>query len=189
MSLNRLIIVLVGALFVAQAWAVAAQQSSSSVPAADRKFVNEVAGDNLAEIQLGQLAVQKASNDSVKQFGQRMVTDHTAASDELKKVAEQKGITMPTAPDKRHQARIDRLSKLSGADFDRAYMRDMIKDHQKDAKELQRRGERIKDQDINAWVSKTLPTVRAHLKQAQDIAPTVGVKASTRETKREKMGS
>jgi putative membrane protein len=185
MSLNRLIVVLVGALFVAQAWAVAAQQSSTSVSAVDRKFVSEVAGANLAEVQLGQLAAQKASDDTVKQFAQRMVKDHGAANDELKKIADQKGMTLPTAPDKRHQAKMDRLSKLSGADFDRAYMRDMVKDHGKDVKELQRRRDKTKGPDINAWVSKTLPTVRDHLKQAEEIAPTVGSQAS----KKEKMGS
>jgi putative membrane protein len=185
MGSDRLIVVFLGALFVAQAWAVAAQQSSTSVSAADRKFVSEVAADNLTEVQLGQLAAQKATDDAVKRFAQRMVTDHGAANDELKKIADQKGMTLPTALDKRHQAKMDRLSKLSGADFDRAYMRDLVKDHVKDVKELQRRRDKTKDPDINAWVSKTLPAVRDHLKQAEEIAPTVGAQGS----KNEKMGS
>jgi putative membrane protein len=177
MSLNRLIVLLVGALFVAQAWAVAAQQSSTSVPRGDRKFVRQVAADNLAEVQLGELATAKASNDNVKQFARRIVTDHGAANDELKRIADQKGVALPAAPDTRHQARMDRLSKLSGADFDRAYMRDMVKDHGKDMKELQRHRDRTKDPDISAWVSKTMPTIRDHLKQAEEIAPTVGADA------------
>jgi putative membrane protein len=185
MSLNRLIVVLVGALFVAQAWAVAAQQSSGVAPA-DQKFVKEIAADSLAEVKLGQLAAEKASDEAVKQFAQRMVKDHSAANNELKKIAEQKGITLPTAPDKRHQSKMDRLAKLSGADFDRAYMRDMLKDHGKDVKELQRRRDKTKDQDLNAWVSKTLPIVRDHLKQAEEIAPTVG---AARAAKKEKTSS
>src|SRR5258708_2232799 len=112
--------------------------SSKSTPAAESKtamnadshFVMEAAEGSMAEVELGQLAVDKASNAKVKEFGQRMVTDHGKVDDELKTLAASKHITLPTAINAKQKATKDRLSKLSGTVFDRAYMADMVKDHQ-----------------------------------------------------------
>src|SRR5436309_2399671 len=123
-----------------------AQTNSNS--AADSQFVTKAAQGGMAEVELGQLAVQRASNDKVKQFGQRMVDDHSKANDELKKIAAQKGMTVPSSVDAKYRAAIDRLSKLKGAQFDRAYMQDMLKDHREDVAEFKRESESGSDADI-----------------------------------------
>ncbi|PYO20251.1 MAG: DUF4142 domain-containing protein [Candidatus Rokuibacteriota bacterium] len=110
------------------------ESKDSKVARGDQHFMKEAAEGGMAEVQLGQLASQRASSDSVKQFGKRMADDHQKAADELKQLASQKGVALPTSLDRGHQRLYDRLSKLSGADFDRAYMKEMVKDHDRDVK-------------------------------------------------------
>lgn len=135
----------------------------------DRKFVLEALKGGMAEVELGKLAAEKASNDAVKQFGQRMVDDHGKAGDELKKLAQDKGIETPTALDGKHQRLRDRLAKLSGPEFDKAYVSEMVKDHRKDVKEFQREAAKAKDPDVKSFASKTLPTLQDHLKQIESL--------------------
>ena len=141
---------------------------------ADHMFVMKVAKGGLAEVQLGQLAADKASSDEVKKFGQRMVTDHNKANDELKTLAQQKNITLPTEVDAKDKATHDRLAKLSGAAFDRAYMQHMVTDHRLVVNEFKKESTMGKDPDVKAWASKTLPTIEEHLKAAQDANKAVG---------------
>ena len=96
-----------------------AMAQSKDLSAADQKFVNEAAQGGIAEVQLGQLATEKASSDAVKQFGQRMVNDHSQANDKLKELASSKGVTLPQEPSARDRATKERLSKLSGEQFDK----------------------------------------------------------------------
>jgi putative membrane protein len=121
----------------------------------------------MAEVQMGQLATQKASNPDVKAFGQQMVDDHTKANNELKDIASKKGLTLPTGLDAKDQATYDRLSKLSGAEFDRAYMADMVRDHRADIAEFEKEASQGSDPDIKSFASKTLPTLRHHLEMAE----------------------
>jgi putative membrane protein len=127
----------------------------------------EAARGGMAEVELGQLASQKAQSDQVKQFAQRMVQDHGKANDELKSLAQQKNITLPTELDAKHKATHDRLSKLSGAQFDRAYMQDMLQDHRKDVNEFRKESQSGRDPEVKAWAAKTLPTLEEHLTLAQ----------------------
>ncbi|HMD34850.1 MAG TPA: DUF4142 domain-containing protein, partial [Vicinamibacterales bacterium] len=128
----------------------------------------------MAEVELGKLAIEKASSDQVKQFGQRMIDDHGKANDELKTIAQQKNITLPTAISAKDKAERDRLTKLSGAAFDRAYMSAMLTDHKKDVSEFRVESTSGKDADIKAFAAKTLPTLEQHLKLAQDANKAVG---------------
>jgi putative membrane protein len=148
----------------------------SAIKSSDRTFVTNAAMGGMAEVELGNLAKEKASSDAVKQFGQRMVTDHTKANDQLKQVAASKNITLPTSLDAKHQAMKDRLSKLSGAEFDRAYMKDMVADHEKDVKEFQKESQSGSDPEIKNFASQTLPTLQEHLQMAKDTDN--GVKGS-----------
>ncbi len=141
---------------------------------ADERFVKEAAIGGMAEVELGKLAADKASSAEVKRFGQRMVDDHGKANDELKTLAGNKNIDLPTAPDAKSQSLMDRLSKLSGDAFDRAYMQEMVKDHRKDVNEFRDYAKSGKDPDIKAWAAKTLPTLEEHLKLAQDANKAVG---------------
>jgi putative membrane protein len=130
----------------------------------------DAARGSMAEVELGRLATQKASSPEVKQFGQRMVDDHTKANDELKTLAQSKSITIPTDLDAKHQATRDRLSKLSGAAFDRAYMQEMVADHRKNVNEFRKQSQSGKDAEVKAWAAKTLPTLEEHLKMAQSAS-------------------
>jgi len=139
----------------------------------DSEFITKAAQGGMAEVQMGQLAVSHASNPAVKAFGKRMIDDHTKANDELKAVAAKKGIAVPVAVDAKEKATIDRLSNLNGAAFDRAYMHDMVKDHEEDVAEFQRESNNGADPDVKAFAAKTLPTLQEHLKIAQDTEPKV----------------
>src|SRR5579872_2887708 len=112
--------------------------SAAGMTMSDETFLKKEAQGGMAEVELGQLAVQKASSDQVKQFGQRMVDDHTKANDQLKQIAEQDHVKLPTQPGVKDKATKARLEKLSGKEFDDAYMKDMVKDHKKDVAEFTR---------------------------------------------------
>ncbi|HKB13156.1 MAG TPA: DUF4142 domain-containing protein [Vicinamibacterales bacterium] len=140
---------------------------------ADEMFVTKAAKGGMSEVKLGQLVSEKGSSDEVKKFGQRMVTDHGKANDELKSLAQQKNITLPTDLDAKDQALYDRLSKMSGAAFDRVYMREMLTDHRKDVNEFKKESTSGKDPDVKAWAGKTLPTLEEHLKLAEDANKSV----------------
>ncbi len=133
----------------------------------DEAFMKKAAQGGQAEVELGQLAKDKGANDSVKSFGQRMVDDHSKANDELKNLASQKNVTLPTALSAKDQALKDRLEKLNGRAFDRAYIQAMVKDHREDVVEFQKESTSGADTEVKAWASKTLPTLREHLHMAE----------------------
>jgi putative membrane protein len=148
--------------------------TSGTLAPADHNFVNEAAIGGLAEVELGNLAKEKASNPDVKSFGDRMATDHGKANDELKSWAQQKNVTLPTELDAKHKALRDRLSKLSGEAFDKAYMHEMVMDHTHDVAAFKRESTAAKDPDLKAWAGKTLPTLQDHMKMAKDTSAKVG---------------
>jgi putative membrane protein len=152
--------------------------SSAKLAPADRQFVKKAAEGGLAEVELGKLASEKADSPDVKQFGQRMVDDHSKANDQLKQVASEKGITIPDKLSAKDAATKARLEKLSGRAFDRAYMRDMVTDHTKDVSEFRMESKNAKDPDVKNFASQTLPTLKDHLKEAKSIAPKAGVKTT-----------
>jgi putative membrane protein len=133
----------------------------------DHGFVEKAAMGGMVEVELGNLAQQKAASDEVKQFGKRMVDDHSKANDELKQIAASKDITLPTALDRKHQGDVDKLAKLSGAKFDKAYMSHMVDDHKHDVSDFRKESQSGKDADVKGFASKTLPTLEEHLKLAQ----------------------
>jgi len=147
-------------------------KQSAGQGSTDTAFVKKAAQGGLAEVELGQMATQKAASEDVKKFGQRMVDDHSKANDQLKQVAEQKHIDIPTELNAKDKATKARLEKLSGEQFDRAYMRDMVQDHRKDVSEFERASKTAKDPAVKSFAEQTLPTLREHLKEAQRIAPT-----------------
>jgi len=155
--------------------------SAAGVSKADATFIKKAAGGGMAEVELGRLATEKASNPEVKQFGQRMVDDHSKANDQLKQVAAEKHVTLPTGISAKDKATKAKLEALSGDQFDRAYMEDMVKDHKQDVAEFQKASKSASDPQIKDWASQTLPTLQDHLKEAQRIAPTQ--KAEARPTK------
>jgi putative membrane protein len=134
-----------------------------------RTFMQHAAAGGMAEVDLGKLAEQKASNDAVKQFGARMVADHGKANAELKSMAKDKGVTLPTRPDAKHKAEHDRLAKLSGAAFDRAYVSAMAEDHEHDVAEFRKAAESASDPEVKAFAARTLPTLEEHLTMVKQL--------------------
>jgi putative membrane protein len=181
---------LLGTVALAMASAPAfAQTKQAKMPASakqtsDQKFVMNAAKGGMAEVELGKLAQDKASSDQVKNFGKRMVDDHGKANDELQTLAKNKNITLPTDLDPKDKALKDRLSKLSGAAFDRAYMSAMLQDHRKDISEFRTESTSGQDADVKAFASKTLPTLEDHLKLAQQTDKAVGTTGTAKSGKK-----
>jgi len=165
---------------------------ASTLASGDRKFMEKAAEGGMAEVKLGQLAAQKAGADQVKQFGQRMVDDHGKANDQLKQLASTKGVTLPTDLDKSTQREYDKLSKLSGPDFDREYMKHMVSDHKKDVSEFKSEANKAKDADLKQFASSTLPTLQEHLNLAQSaeqVAKNEGKTQTSSRTSTNKTGT
>jgi putative membrane protein len=147
------------------------QSRAKATQIGDRQFIKEAADGGMAEVELGQLAADKASRPEVKAFAERMVKDHSQANDQLKQIAAQKGVTLPSSPSAKHEAMKDKLSKLSGDAFDQAYMSSMLKDHQKDVAAFQKESTSGQDPDVKQFAAQTLPTLKDHLKQAESVSP------------------
>jgi putative membrane protein len=134
----------------------------------DQTFMKEAADGGLPEVELVQLAVEKSSNEQVKGFAQRMVEDHGEANENLKQLAARKGVNLPSEPSAKQKAKKERLSRLSGEEFDRAYMSDMLKDHKTDVAAFQQESDNGKDSDVKEFAAQTAPTGE-HLKQAESV--------------------
>jgi putative membrane protein len=145
--------------------------ANGGVLTSDRKFMDKAAQGGMAEVELGQLAQQNGQSADVKAFGKRMVDDHSKANDQLKQLAAQKGVSLPTSLDSKDQATKDKLSKLQGAAFDKAYMKDMVADHKQDVAEFKHESMAAHDPDLKSWAGQTLPTLQSHLQEAEKIAP------------------
>ena len=152
--------------------------ASKKLALADRQFIRNAAEGGLAEIELGKLATEKAASPEVKQFGQRMVDDHTKANDQLKQVASEKGVTIQEKLSPQDAATKARLEKLSGKAFDHAFMQVMVADHVKAVSAFRTESKTGKDPDVKNFASQTLPTLEDHLKQAKSIAPKTGKQMS-----------
>jgi putative membrane protein len=135
----------------------------------DHSFMTKAAEGGMAEVQLGRLAQQNGQSQEVKDFGQRMVTDHSKANDQLKQVAEQQNVTLPTSPSSHEQAEYNKMSKLHGEAFDKAYAKMMVSDHKKDIAEFKREADMGSDPEVKNFASQTLPTLQEHLKMAEKM--------------------
>jgi putative membrane protein len=147
------------------------QAGMAKMASQDHDFLMDAAMGGLMEVELGRIAAQKGMSESVKQFGQRMVDDHSKANTELMTLASSKGMTLPTALDEKHQKEVTKLSAMSGAEFDRAYAKMMLSDHNKDVKEFEKQSTKGADADLKAFASKTLPTLQEHLQMAKNLEP------------------
>lgn len=161
-------------------------RAQSNINAADRKFMMDSAQGGMAEVALGRLASKKGSSASVKQFGRKMVADHSKANGEMKTLAAQKGVGLPPALSEGDQAEMGRLSKLKGAAFDKEYMNYMTADHRQDVAEFEKEVGKAKDSDVKNFAAKTLPALQDHLKMAEKIGGKLGGAAAARSAGRDK---
>ena len=143
----------------------AADEAASKHP--DGKFLRHAAQGGMTEVTLGQMAADKAQSEAVRNFGQRMVTEHGKANQELQSLATAEGVTLPTEMNSEGKALQKKLSTLSGAEFDQQYMKEMVKDHKKDVSSFKKQAEQAKDEDVKNWAAKTLPTLQEHYSLAQ----------------------
>lgn len=151
-----------------------ATSASANVGAMDRRFMEEAARSGMAEVALGQLAQQRAESAEVKSFAKTMVDEHSRANEELKSLAARKGVTLPQDVAPQHKSEQDRLARLSGAEFDAAYVKAMVKEHEKDVDSFRRQSTSGQDPDTKEWAGKTLPKLQSHLQHAQTLDDEVG---------------
>jgi len=147
----------------------AAQGDESASGTSDQQFVLKASAGGLAEVNMGEAALKHATNPEVKKFARKMVEDHTKANKELLSLADQKKITPATSMDAEHEKMSARLLKLSGAEFDRAYMAGQVKDHEVTVALFEKEAKGGQDADLKGWAKNTLPHLRTHLKMAKQI--------------------
>ena len=142
-------------------------QKKGGLAGQDRKYFQEMAQANMAEVQTGKLAQQKASSDDVKKFAEHMVQDHGKLLQEQQSMAKAKGVSMPKQPKKEHQAALKKLQGSSGGEFDRMYMEQMVKDHERTLKMLQQAAKNAKDPQLKQAAEKAAPDVQKHVEMAK----------------------
>jgi putative membrane protein len=148
--------------------------TGSSEPAGfvrdDAAFVREAAQAGLAEVRMGQLAQANAQNDQLKDFGQKLVNDHTKANDELSRIASSKGFQFPTAMSGKDDRMMEHLSSLNGIEFDKTCSRDAVEAHEKAVKLFKTEAQSGQDPDLKAFAQRTLPTLEDHLRMAKQLS-------------------
>src|SRR5215470_1788973 len=158
-------LVAVAFVVLAQAGLTGTRDIARPAPSSEH-FMQDAASGGQAEVSLGRMAANKAASPEVRRFAERMVKDHGAAGDQLKELAQRRGVSLSTRLDPADRELIDRLGKLSGPEFDREYMRAMVDDHEKDVAKFEREVKAGRDADVKAFAERTLPTLRQHLELA-----------------------
>ena len=173
LTIATMLLLLMVAPAFAQQTRAGADKNDTNPPKAldqtDKKFLKDAAIDNVAEVEMGQLAEQKASSSDVKQFGARMVKDHSAANDKLKALAAAEHVALPTELDAQHKNAKASLSNLTGKNFEQAYMSLMVQDHTKAVQKFQKEASSASAQSVKQFASTTVPTLEEHLKEAKNI--------------------
>ena len=142
---------------------------AQAVAEQEQEFAQKAAEGGLIEVQLGELAQQQAKDEQVIQFGERMVQDHGRANEKLMAIAEQKAIQLPQELSGDAQQKYEEMQQLSGAEFDEAYMDEMVEDHEKDVELFEQQAESGEDPDLRAFAEETLPTLREHMELAKQV--------------------
>ena len=136
----------------------------------DRKFMETVARDNLAAAQAGKLAQSRSSSEQVKKLGQMMEDDHGKANEDLQKIAESRSVTLPGHPDGSQEKLLRKLQGKSGAEFDKLFVKEAVKDHEKAQKLFEKTQKDAQDPDVKAFAERSLPAITAHLDMARSIS-------------------
>ena len=160
---------LAGAVLVC-AGSLALAQDTTNATAADKKFVKSALEGRNGEVMLGQLAAQKGNSEDVKQFGQKMVDDHTKLGDQMKEVAQSEGISVPTGISAKDHALETKLQSLTGDAFDKTYIQAMVKDHRHDLSEFKKQADSGNDTSIKEVASQGAQVISEHLNMAEQMA-------------------
>jgi putative membrane protein len=137
---------------------------------ADKEFIEEAASGGLTEVEVGKMMSDRAKHPEVKRFAEMLVTDHTAANEELRRIAASSGVSLPPTPESKHRMMIERLANEKGGDIDRTFIKNFgVKEHEKDIKEFQKQAEKGDNPQLKAFAAKTLPKLKEHLAMAQKL--------------------
>ena len=157
-----------------QQMATSGANGMNTGPAVDKAFVKKALEGNIGEIEMGKLALQKSSDEQVKQFAQRMVDDHGKMQEQLKPAAEQMGVKVPDGPSKGQMKSMDKMKALSGDAFDQAYIKDMVKDHKSDDSDFKLEAQSTQNPQLKQLVTQSDQTIQSHLQQIEQIAKSKG---------------
>ena len=156
---------------------VLAQAPASETPTAlttlDQKFVRNAAADGVLEVELGRLAQQRGGGGEVKRFGERMVQDHSRLNADLQRIAAARGVSLPAKLGREREAVLGQIGRLSGAEFDSAYSKQVVADHQRAVASFDQQALTANDPELKAWAAQALPTLREHLQTARSLSPNV----------------
>src|SRR5580704_3372639 len=144
--------------------------NSGEASQADKMFVSRSLQSDMAEIQLGQLTLQKSKNEQVKQFAREMIDDHSQLGDKVKVFAKQIGVEIPNQVSKKDKAIIAKFQELSGSEYDQAYIKEMVKNHKKYLSELQMEGATGQDEAVKDAASQISQVIAQHLRMIEQIA-------------------
>jgi putative membrane protein len=169
MTAFKLAVAAASAVLLALAIPPSYAQDKAKLAKGDAQSLRQMARADLAEIEAGKVAAEKATHPEVKKYGQHMVDEHSKMLEEGKKLAESKGMKPPAAPAKKHQAALKKLQEASGADFDRRYMRQMVQDHEEALKLVEKAAKDAKDPELKAHAQKGAPHIKEHLAMARKI--------------------
>lgn len=158
------------------------QTATTGMSSRERNFMRDAAMGGIMEVELGRMATEKGASDAVKQFGQRMVADHTRVNAELTQLASSKGMSLPMELGAKHRADVTNLSNLSGAEFDKAYAKLMVNSHKKKVSAFEKQSKDGADAELKAFAAKTLPGVQEHLQMARALTGTAGSGGSNTNT-------
>jgi putative membrane protein len=168
MKLKTAVITLGLAVAVCAPWQQSlADEAAGKATMKEKMFIKKAADGGMTEVKLGQVAQQNGGSDDVKDFGKRMVDDHSKINDNLKDVAGKMNVTVPSKVSATHHAVIERLSNLHGAAFDKAYVKEMVKDHKKDIAEFEQAKNEVKNDDLKSFISNSTETMKDHLQRIE----------------------
>jgi putative membrane protein len=144
----------------------------------DKRFLTQVTQASMLNVAMGKLAVEKSSNDAIKQFGKMMATDHERGLVIFKRVAAKDGVAVADQLDSQHKERLDKLAKLSGPEFDRAYIKDQLKAHQRMVSYFESEADNSNDTAARKLATNMLPAIFQHLDAVKDMNKTLNTVAA-----------
>jgi len=159
-------LLLIGVGLLALSMSVAAREDKDT-KGDDQEFVHKASAAGMAEVNLGKIATRRAHHTSVKEFAEKMVTDHSKANKELISLADRKKFKVATRMNEKHHKMSEKLSTLEGDAFDREYMAGMVKDHEAAVSLFEKQSANGKDEELRSWAKKTLPDLKHHLEMAR----------------------
>lgn len=153
----------------------AADEEGAKATAMEKSFIKKAADGGMTEVELGRIASEKGGSDEVKDFGKQMVDDHTKINDNLKEVAGKMNVKVPDKVSAKHHATIEKMSGMSGADFDKAYVKAMVKDHKMDIAEFEKADKEVKNEDLKKFIEDSMETMKGHLEKIQKFDQAKGM--------------